>query len=150
MVHIHKTCIGIAGSLKTFMVAALALLAMASQAQDGISKSTVTLGQSAALTGPSATLGVPFTQGAKLYFDRLNNAGGINGRRVELVSMDDAGNSEQAVANTKKLLSQGVFSLFGYVGSPQVTAACDRPESIRECGGDDRARRRFRLLPFQL
>lgn len=111
-----------AGCFKTFMVAALTLLALASHAQDGISKSAVTLGQSAALTGPSATLGVPFTQGAKLYFDRLNNAGGINGRKVELVSIDDAGSPEQAVANTKKLLTQGVFSLFGYVGSPQVTA----------------------------
>jgi ABC-type branched-subunit amino acid transport system substrate-binding protein len=111
-----------AGRFKTFMVAALALLALASHAQDGISKSAVTLGQSAALTGPSATLGVPFTQGAKLYFDRLNSAGGINGRKVELVSMDDAGSPEQAVANTKKLLAQGVLSLFGYVGSPQVTA----------------------------
>jgi branched-chain amino acid transport system substrate-binding protein len=122
MVQIDKTQATVAGKLKTFMVAALALLALASQAQDGISKSTVTLGQSAALTGPSATLGVPFTQGAKLYFDRLNNAGGINGRKIELVSLDDAGNPEQAAANTKKLLSQGVFSLFGYVGSPQVTA----------------------------
>lgn len=110
------------GLFKTFMVAALALLALASHAQDGISKSAVTLGQSAALTGPSATLGVPFTQGAKLYFDRLNTAGGINGRKVELVTLDDAGSPAQAVANTKKLLAQGVLSLFGYVGSPQVTA----------------------------
>ena len=108
--------------VKTFMVAALALSALASHAQDGISKSAVTLGQSAALTGPSATLGVPFTQGAKLYFDRLNVAGGINGRKVELVTIDDAGTPAQAVANTKKLLAQGVFSLFGFVGSPQVTA----------------------------
>lgn len=108
--------------LKTLMVAALALLAVASHAQEGISKSAVILGQSAALTGPSAALGLPFTQGAKLYFDRLNNAGGINGRKVEVVSIDDAGSPEQAAANTKKLLAQGVFSLFGYVGSPQVTA----------------------------
>ena len=122
MVHIQKIRSGAGLVAKTFMVAALALSAAVVRAQDGISKSAVTLGQSAALTGPSATLGVPFTQGAKLYFDRLNNAGGINGRKVELASIDDAGSPEQAVANTKKLLTQGVFSLFGYVGSPQVTA----------------------------
>ena len=108
--------------VKSFMVAALTLVAATTHAQDGISKSAVTVGQSAALTGLSATLGVPFTQGAKLYFDRLNNAGGINGRKVELISMDDGGSPEQAVSNTRKLLAQGVFSLFGYVGSPQVTA----------------------------
>ena len=122
MTHTEKIRPSPASLVKTFMVAALAFSALASYAQDGISKSAVTLGQSAALTGPSATLGLPFTQGAKLYFDRLNNAGGINGRRIELVSLDDMGSPEQAAANTKKLLSQGVFSLFGYVGSPQVTA----------------------------
>ena len=122
MAHIQKIKSNTRALAKTVMVAAFALLALASQAQDGISKSAVTLGQSAALTGPSATLGVPFTQGAKLYFDRLNNAGGINGRKVELVSLDDMGSPEQASGNTKKLLAQGVFSLFGYVGSPQVTA----------------------------
>jgi branched-chain amino acid transport system substrate-binding protein len=106
----------------SLIVAACMLLGSFAQAQDGIGKNTVILGQSAPLTGSSATLGLPFTQGAKLYFDRLNNAGGINGRKVELVSLDDAGSPEQAMANTKKLLAQGVFSLFGYVGSPQVTA----------------------------
>lgn len=111
--------------LHTFMVTALALFALwapSSHAQDGVGKSTVILGQSVALSGPSATLGLPFMQGAKLYFDRLNTSGGVNGRKVELISLDDAGNPEQAAANTKKLLAQGVFSLFGYVGSPQVTA----------------------------
>lgn len=122
MFHTQKIRSGTCLVAKSLMVAALALAAAAVHAQDGISKSVVTLGQSAAVTGPSATLGVPFTQGAKLFFDRLNNAGGINGRRIELVSLDDAGSPEQAAANTKKLLAQGVFSLFGYVGSPQVTA----------------------------
>ena len=107
---------------QAFIVAALALLGAATHAQDGVSKTAITLGQSVALTGPSATLGLPFAQGARLYFDRLNGAGGINGRKIELVSMDDAGSPEQASSNTKKLLGQGVFSLFGYVGSPQVTA----------------------------
>ena len=110
---------------KICIVAALAassMWALTSFAADGVGKTAVTLGQSVALTGPAATLGLPFAQGARLYFDRLNTAGGINGRKIELVSIDDAGNPEQAAANTKKLLSQGVLSLFGYYGSPQVTA----------------------------
>ena len=107
---------------KLWMVAAMLLLTAQAYAQDGVSKTAVVLGQSVALTGPSATLGAPFAQGAKLYFDRLNSAGGVNGRKVELISVDDMGSPEQAAANTKKLVTQGVFSLFGYVGSPQVTA----------------------------
>ncbi|MBA2674638.1 ABC transporter substrate-binding protein [Ramlibacter sp.] len=104
------------------MVAALAF-AGAAQGQDGLTKTSIVLGQSVALTGPGATLAVPFHQGAKLYFDRLNAAGGINGRKVELVTLDDRGSADTAAGNTKKLLEQGVFALFGYYGSPQVTAA---------------------------
>ncbi|MDP3169174.1 MAG: ABC transporter substrate-binding protein, partial [Polaromonas sp.] len=47
----------------------------------------------------------------------------INGRKIELVTLDDQGNPATTVANTKKLLDQGVLSLFGFYGSPQVTAA---------------------------
>jgi branched-chain amino acid transport system substrate-binding protein len=104
------------------MVAALAL-AGGAQAQEGVTKSSVVLGQSLPLTGPGSALAVPFHQGAKLYFDRVNASGGINGRRIELVTLDDRGSPQNTVANTKKLLEQGVLSLFGYYGSPQVTAA---------------------------
>jgi ABC-type branched-subunit amino acid transport system substrate-binding protein len=105
------------------MVAALAgLLAAGVKAEDGISKTAVTLGQSLAMTGPGATLALPFAQGARLYFDRVNAGGGVNGRKIELSTLDDMGNPDTTVANTKKLLDQKVFSLFGYYGSPQVTA----------------------------
>jgi branched-chain amino acid transport system substrate-binding protein len=105
------------------MVAALAaLMAPGVKAQDGVSKTAVVLGQSLAMTGPGSTLAVPFAQGARLYFDHVNAGGGINGRKIELTTLDDAGNPETAAANTRKLLDQRVFSLFGYYGSPQVTA----------------------------
>ena len=106
------------------MVAALALPWGASaQSPDGLTKSTLFLGQSIALTGPGSTLATQFHAGAKLYFDRVNAAGGVNGRKIELVTIDDRGNAKLTAENTKKLLDQGVFSLFGFYGSPQVTAA---------------------------
>ncbi|AMO23830.1 branched-chain amino acid ABC transporter substrate-binding protein [Ramlibacter solisilvae] len=107
------------------MVAVLALLGAAAPAiaNDGVSKSSIVIGQSVALTGPGSALAEPFHQGAKLFFDRLNAAGGIQGRKVELVTLDDRGNPKLTADNTKKLLDQGVLSLFGYYGSPQVTAA---------------------------
>lgn len=83
----------------------------------------VVLGQSTALTGPGSALASAFREGAKLYFDRLNVAGGVNGRKIELVTLDDHGNAKDTAQNTRKLLDQGVFALFGYYGSPQVTAA---------------------------
>ncbi len=105
------------------MVAALALAGVMAHADDGVTKTSVVVGQSVALTGPGSALAVPFHQGAKLYFDRINAGGGVLGRRIELVTLDDRGNAKTTAANTKKLLEDGVLSLFGYYGSPQVTAA---------------------------
>ena len=105
------------------IVAFLAVLGSAAFAQEGVGKTSIVLGQSAALTGPGSALAAPFVQGAKLYFDKLNAAGGVNGRKVELVTLDDRGHPATTAENTKKLLGQGVLSLFGYYGSPQVTAA---------------------------
>ena len=92
-------------------------------AQEGLPKGLIVVGQSTALTGPGSALASAFHDGAKLYFDRLNAAGGVNGRKVELVTLDDRGNAKLTADNTKKLLDQGVFALFGYYGSPQLTAA---------------------------
>ncbi|MDI1341176.1 ABC transporter substrate-binding protein [Polaromonas sp.] len=108
---------------QTLIVAALLLTGTAGRSQDGVSKTGIVLGQTLALTGPGSSLAQPFHQGAKLYFDSVNAAGGINGRKIELVTLDDLGNPANTAANTKKLLEQGVLSLFGFYGSPQVTAA---------------------------
>ncbi len=110
--------------VRPMMVAALLLVgASPALAQDGVSKTSITLGQSVALTGPGSSLAAPFHQGAKMYFDRVNAAGGVNGRKIELVTLDDRGNAEQTAANAKQLLGQGALALFGFYGSPQVTAA---------------------------
>ncbi|MBC7603390.1 MAG: ABC transporter substrate-binding protein [Ramlibacter sp.] len=106
------------------MVAALALSSGAGMAaEEGVTKSSIVIGQSVALSGPGSAIAAPFHQGAKLYFDRVNAGGGINGRKVELVALDDKGNPATTEANTKKLLEQGVLALFGYYGSPQLTKA---------------------------
>jgi len=83
----------------------------------------IVLGQSAAFSGPSAELGQQYHLGAKLYFDRLNASGGIDGRKIELRKLDDGYEPERCVANTKQFISDGVFALFGYVGTPTTAAA---------------------------
>ena len=101
----------------------LALCSLGLAAESGVTHTTIVLGQSVALTGPSSALAQAFSQGAKLYFDRVNVEGGVNGRSISVVTLDDAGNPATTLANTKQLLSQGVLALFGYYGSPQLTAA---------------------------
>ena len=81
------------------------------------------LGQSAALTGPAAALGQQFKQGAELFFQRWNAAGGFSGRPISLRSLDDGLDPQRCIANTRQLLEEGVLALFGYVGSATSRAA---------------------------
>jgi branched-chain amino acid transport system substrate-binding protein len=93
------------------------------QTSPGVSKTAINIGQPTALTGASAALALPFHQGAKLYFDRINAAGGINGRSINLITLDDGGNPAATRANAQKLVQDGVLALFGSYGSAQTTAA---------------------------
>jgi branched-chain amino acid transport system substrate-binding protein len=87
------------------------------------SSSRIVLGQSAAFTGPAAQLGIQFHAGAKLWFDQLNEKGGVGGKSVEIKKMDDGYEPERCLANTKTLIDEGVFALFGYIGTPTCLAA---------------------------
>jgi branched-chain amino acid transport system substrate-binding protein len=84
----------------------------------------ILLGQSCALTGPAAQLGLQMNRGARIFFDRLNAEGGVGGRTVELKVLDDGYEPERCAANTDALIrKEGVFALFGYVGTPTSLAA---------------------------
>ena len=91
---------------------------LASFAQD------IVLGQSAALTGPAQELGKEMQLGAKVYFDAINAAGGIRGKKIVLKTLDDGYEPPRAEANTKQFVDDGdVLALFGYVGTPTSAAS---------------------------
>jgi ABC-type branched-subunit amino acid transport system substrate-binding protein len=96
-----------------------ACLGVGARAQSG----RIVLGQSAALSGPAAALGTQFRIGAMLHFDKINARGGVNGRAIELLSLDDGYEPDRCKANTEKFLKDGVFALFGYIGTPTSLAA---------------------------
>ena len=103
-----------------FALAALAagLFTAAAFAQQGVGANSVTIGQSAPLTGANAELGNDIRNGALAYFAKVNAAGGVHGRKVELVTLDDANQVPRADANTRKLVEEtGVFALFGYASA---------------------------------
>jgi ABC-type branched-subunit amino acid transport system substrate-binding protein len=85
--------------------------------------SKIILGQSAALTGPAAQLGIQFHRGAKIWFDQANAQGGITGRMIEIKTLDDGYEPERCAENTRKLIEDDVFALFGYIGTPTSLAA---------------------------
>ena len=95
----------------------IALLANRASAQ-GVTPDAIVLGQSASLSGPSEELGREMKAGADAYFNAINEGGGVNGRKIKLISLDDAGVPERTKANTLKLLNEdNVFALFGYTGT---------------------------------
>jgi ABC-type branched-subunit amino acid transport system substrate-binding protein len=93
-------------------------------AEIGVTNDVVVLGQSCALTGPAQELGSEMRLGAQAYFNQVNQAGGVHGRQIKLVTLDDGYEPDRAAANTKKLINEEkVFSLFGYVGTPTSNAS---------------------------
>ncbi|MBC7215151.1 MAG: ABC transporter substrate-binding protein [Burkholderiaceae bacterium] len=105
---------------RQFSIAAAALLGLpAVRAQEG----RLVLGQFAPFTGPAAQLGIQYHSGARLYFDQLNAQGGMGGRSIVIRTMDDGYEPERCAENTRKLLSEDVFALFAYVGTPTSLAA---------------------------
>ncbi len=88
------------------------------------SERRILLGQSCALTGPAAQLGIQMNRGARIFFDRLNAEGGVGGRTIELKVLDDGYEPDRCAANTEALIRrEEAFALFGYVGTPTGLAA---------------------------
>jgi branched-chain amino acid transport system substrate-binding protein len=89
--------------LRRILASALAAAAIAlpALAQDGY-----VIGVTAALTGPPAGTNAPPIEGLRLYVDRLNTAGGINGKKIQLIVLDDQAEPSKAAANAKRLLTQ--------------------------------------------
>src|SRR5574343_187931 len=100
------------------------LFACSGMAETGVSDSAILVGQSAPLSGPSQELGNEMKLGIQLYFDLVNSQGGVNGRKLELKTLDDGYEPERTAANTKQLIGKdGVFSLIGYVGTATSLSA---------------------------
>ena len=106
------------------LLVSMLLTPFTAHAEPGVTDKTILIGQSAALTGPAQELGLEMRLGAQLYFDQINATGGINGRKLQLISLDDGYEPERAAANTKKLINdEKVLALFAYVGTPTSAAA---------------------------
>lgn len=78
----------------------------------------IVVGQSAPLTGSNAEIGKDIRDGAAAWFRHVNESGGINGRQVDLVSIDDRNDRKTAGANAVKLVNEGgAVALFGFASA---------------------------------
>jgi ABC-type branched-subunit amino acid transport system substrate-binding protein len=92
-------------------------------AEDGVFKDRIVFGQVAALNGPAQALGQGMREGILASFEEANRAGGVNGRKLELKSIDDSYEPEKTIVATNKAIKEDkVFALVGAVGTPTSKA----------------------------
>ena len=95
----------------------------------GVYEDRIVFGQSAAFSGPARELGTDMRLGIQAAFHEANQRGGIQGRRLELETLDDAYEPDSAFANTMRLIqAERVFALVGEVGTPTSRAAVPAAE----------------------
>ena len=84
----------------------------------------IRIGMSAAIRGAAAGLGAELYRGAQAYYSEVNARGGVFGRPISVVALDDSYNPEPCIRNTIQLLErEKVFFLSNYVGTPTLTRA---------------------------
>ena len=92
----------------------------------GVTDTTIKIGNTATTSGPYAAIGVPFNAGMEAVIKKVNDAGGIDGRLLELVTYDDKFNAAEGKLLTEKLIEEDeVFALVGHFGTPTVGATLD-------------------------
>lgn len=95
----------------------------AARAEPGVTPTQVLVGSTLALSGPLAGAGVSHTAGLNAAFKAVNSSGGIGGRQIKLVSLDDAYVPARTVENTRKLIDeQQVFALVSSMGTGNTAA----------------------------
>lgn len=97
----------------------------------GVTSDTITFGTTTAYSGANADLGRNMVLGIRACFDAVNAEGGINGRRLNLVVLDDGYEPERAIANMRELFEEHrVFGVIGNVGTP--TAKVTVPYAVEK------------------
>ena len=91
-------------------------------AAQGVTDKEIVLGQNLSLQGGKNDYGVAAGQGMKLYFDAVNAAGGVHGRKIVTRILDDNNSAATAEANARKLVEEGAFVLFSAIDGGPSTA----------------------------
>jgi branched-chain amino acid transport system substrate-binding protein len=109
---------------KLGLLAALAVSSAITFAQQGVSKTEITLGSIQDLSGPIAGFGKQARLGMLLRVDEINEQGGINGRKLKIIVEDSAYDPKKAVLAAQKLVNQDkIFMMVGHIGTAQNLAA---------------------------
>ena len=101
-------------ALRTLLASAVfALCSFTTAAQEPIR-----VGAFLSVTGPAAFLGDPEQRTLELYVEKLNSAGGLLGRKLQLIAYDSAGDAEKARGYVKRLIEQDKVDLLSAARPP--------------------------------
>lgn len=104
-----------------YLVLALGLIAAACKPKND---NEIRIGEFGSMTGTEATFGISTHRGIEMVIDETNKAGGIDGKKLRLISLDDQGKPEEAVTAVTKLVTQDkVHMILGEVASSRSLAA---------------------------
>jgi ABC-type branched-subunit amino acid transport system substrate-binding protein len=101
------------------------------QTTPGVTENEILIGSCSALEGPSHFLGVETVTGAKAYFNLINEEGGVNGRKLKLISADDSYDPAKTQACFDHLMSEKVFALGFFVGTPTAVKYVPMADSAK-------------------
>ncbi|BEU94462.1 ABC transporter substrate-binding protein [Acidovorax sp. DW039] len=105
------------------LVAAPAWVGHANAQEGGLSGKTITIGCSAALTGPLAALGKDVKAGVDAAFAQINARGGVHGRSLQFSVLDDGYVVQRSATNVQQMIGQGqAFAFLSCVGTPNNAA----------------------------
>ena len=111
--------------MKTWAIAAaIALAPFAAQAQNspGITDKEIKIGNTMPYSGPASAYGITGKTEAA-YYNMINSKGGVNGRKINFISYDDAYSPPKTVEQTRKLVEQDeIFADIGPLGTPTNSA----------------------------
>lgn len=93
--------------------------------QEAKEAEVIKIGGLGPLTGPVAVYGVSATNGAKLAFEEINKAGGVLGKKIEFVLLDEKGDSTEAVTAYNRLIDEGIVALVGDITSKPTLAVAE-------------------------
>jgi branched-chain amino acid transport system substrate-binding protein len=99
------------------LAAVLAAGSTVAAAEDGVTANEINIGTSLAVTGPIAVC-AGVGEGASAYFKKVNDAGGVNGRKINFTVLDDGYSTQRAIGNVRRLMGQDkVFAIFSGCGT---------------------------------
>lgn len=92
----------------------------------GVTDTEILIGNSAAVSGAYAPVGVPFIAGIQAYLDMVNDAGGIDGRKITFIHYDDEFDPVKGKSYLQQLVEDDkVFAVVGHFGTPVVSATIE-------------------------